>query len=249
MSGLDLLHAPPAVAIVNESSRLADADLDTIVEALTLQLARDVLPAWWSLPFPISVVRGLDQVGPAAFPLVVLDTPDQAGALGYHSETPDGRPYGRVFVSPTLDAGGTILSGPNAVSVTLSHEVIELVGDLSCNLWAERADGSQVARELADPVEGDAYDIALDGGRTVSVSNFVLPAWFSPRSPQGVPTDYLGKLFEPFAMTPGGYMIVRSTSGEVGQVFGSLDAHAAFTAKLGTKIHPAGRTARRGALG
>ena len=55
----------------------------------------------------------------AAYPLVLFDDAEQAGALGYHAETPDGRPYGRVFVGPSrtrllLDATPIVARGTPA---------------------------------------------------------------------------------------------------------------------------------------
>ena len=132
-----------------------------------------------------------------------LDAPTVPGAAGFHDETVKGQKRGFVFTNPTLDNGGTILRGSNSVSVTYSHEMVEMIGDGPCNRWADgpaNADGVALdyAIELADPVEGDSYDI--DG---VAVSNFVLPAWFSGA---GKVFDFLRRLRAPLSLDAGGYI-------------------------------------------
>ena len=44
---------------------------------------------------------------------------------------------------------------------TTSHEVIETFGDPSCNAYERGPSGRRLARELADPVEADAYPISV----------------------------------------------------------------------------------------
>jgi len=224
-----------AVAIQNHSTLLSDADGARITKALARQLSEHVQTTWMLIPPALSYI-GKATLPADASPLVLFDDADVADALGYHDETPEGLPYGRVFVKTILDNGGTILDGATAVSVTLSHELLEMVGDPTAAEWVDGPDGYDYARELGDPVESDAYDI--DG---VSVSNFVLPAWFDPHAPRGLRFDYLSKLGANFAMSSGGYMIRRTETGEVSQVFGS-----AFPEwKKTMKKHPASRTARR----
>ena len=202
------------LAIANRSQRVTDGDLKSIVNALALQLQRDVAPLLRVL------VPSLDFVGSGAIPagtpsLVVFDTADQADALGYHDVGPDGLPYGKAFAGPVLDNGGTVKSGADSVSVTLSHELLEMLADPSANLWADAGDGSAYAYELCDPVEGDAYAV-----RGVSVSSFVLGAWFDPQAPRTAKFDFLDKLPGPFTMTPGGYVLKRTEAGEVQAVWG-----------------------------
>jgi hypothetical protein len=146
--------------------------------------------------------------------------------------TPDGRAYARIFWGPIQANGGTLTTGELSLSSVISHEVLEAIGDPYANWWADGPDYEH-ALELADPVEGDSYDI---GG--VSVSNFVGPKWF--RKGDG-PYDWMGKLSAPFTMTPGGYMIVRTSSTDVRQIF----AHDYPEWKKALKEHPASRTARR----
>jgi hypothetical protein len=169
----------------------------------------------------LSVVKGVP-VG--SIPMLIVDNPGVANALGYHDVDPQGVPYGRVFVDPVLDNGGTVLGtggDPSlSVSAVLSHEVLEWWYDPTCGDWADRG-RSSVAKELCDPVEQDYY--LIDG---VAVSNYILPAWFNSLDKVG-PFDAMGKLTKPFSMTKGGYWIEMADGG-VRQVF------ADGAAKLGS---------------
>lgn len=208
-------------------------DMMRIAAALELQLYQHYAPFWQSSGVPVDVFGSLADVPEDASPLVVLDDADTAGALGYHTLTPDGRPYGKAFLAPLLANGGTLTQGPNSLSVTLSHEALEMVGDPYTTFWGDANDGTETALELCDAVEGDAYEV-----NGISVSNFLGPRWFRPGPG---PYDWLGRLQAPFTMTEGGYMIVRSASGDIRQVFGATYPEW----KKASKSFAAARTQRR----
>lgn len=195
------------VAVLNKSNKIQNGDAAAMTAACRKQLRLHVAPSWGFAVPAVSFVANEAELDPSAFPVYLLNDPDQANALGYHDETPAGRPYGRVFVVPCLDNG-------EQVSVTLSHELCELRGDPACNVWATAPDGYDYAQELGDPVEGDSYMV----GR-VAVSNFALPAWFDGQAQKGERFDYMGKLSAPFTMTPGGY-VIRKRAGKVTEVYG-----------------------------
>ena len=94
------------------------------------------------------------------------------------------------------------------------------------------------AMEVCDPVEDEAYEVHV-GGRAVSVSNFVLPAWFDSQS-TGEPVDLLGSLSAPFTLTKGGYA-VKYIDGQAQDVYGEKFAQW----KLPGKQHELARKARR----
>lgn len=225
---------PTIIVIVNRSkdTRITNA-LIPIVRALGKQLADDVAPTWGRMVPSLMVT---DTPSSAASQIVILDDADQADVLGYHSETPEGIPYGRVFINPILENRGTIHSSETSVSVTLSHELLEIVGDPSVNYWADAEDGYSYALELADAVEGDSYLIG-----DVHVSNFVLPAFFDPRAEVGSRFDHMGKLGRPFTTTRGGYQIRRRITGHLDYVYG--DSFPEW--KQAMKMHPAARSRRR----
>ncbi|MCC3773273.1 hypothetical protein [Streptomyces sp. UNOB3_S3] len=113
--------------------------------------------------------------------LHILDHPDQADALGWHTESEGDVIFGRVFAAPVLDNGGQVLNGPLTVSSVLSHEVLETLCDSHVNLWASNGNGESVALEVADPVESDSYEVNVSGTGPVTVSNFVTPTGSTPR--------------------------------------------------------------------
>jgi hypothetical protein len=155
--------------------------------------------------------------------LTIQKALDVPGALGYHD-----------------DIAGVILSrvmaqGPDTW-ITLSHEVLEEIGDPTCDVFAPLGDGREQALEACDRVEGDNY--VVDG---VPLSNYLLPSAFQPDS-EG-PWDRLKVLTKWDGMSGGGYMIVRDRDGNVTDVFAETN-HA--QAKVATKLARAGsRTARR----
>ena len=223
------------LAVTNESSRFSNADAKKAVTACAAQLKLHVAPFWDMVPASIVFYADASEVPSEADRLVILDDADQANALGFHDETPDGKPYARVFAAPVLDNGGTALSGSLSVSTVLSHEVCEWFGDRFVNLWADDGGGTEYAVELCDPVEQDSYDI-----RGIAVSNFVTKRYFDHLAPAGTQFDYLKKLTKPYSMTKGGYLLVRH-AGKIEQKFG--DDYPGW--RRATKEFPAARTAKR----
>src|SRR5882672_9437152 len=85
----------------------------------------------------------------------MFDTADQAGALGYHDLTTAGLPIGKVFAKTTLDAH-------DLVFVTLSHEVLEILGDPDINLIVQKG-GRGYSYEVCDAVEDDSLGYDING--------------------------------------------------------------------------------------
>jgi hypothetical protein len=84
----------PTINIIDRSTLLNDIDFKAMVEAVKIQFEQHVAPLWMKGPWKI-VVNEPENVG---FPIVILDDPDQAGMLGYHTKSPGGKVWGRVFV-------------------------------------------------------------------------------------------------------------------------------------------------------
>lgn len=207
------------IAVVNHSTLLVpnpDDAMRAMVLAIGKQLARDYATSWSHVP-PALVYYPNATDAPATSALVVVaDDADQAGVLGYHTDTMTG-PRGFVFAGPVMAAGGSVSSGSMSVSCTLSHEVLELIADPFCNTWSDDTlGGVDTSFELCDPVESDSYTI--DG---VAVSNFVLPSYFDPSARVTEKFDFMGTLSAPFTMSPGGYKILRDSTG-IREVFGRL---------------------------
>lgn len=238
------------IALVNQSARVTDTQAALMASACDLQVRAHLAPAWGIQPVPVRFfAKGTPP--PADYsPLALLDSPDEPDALGYHTEDAKGRVWGRVFVNPVLDNGGEVLhaEAPDVVTVAsvLSHEVCELIVDPACNRWVDGPplrEGSEYSMEVCDPVEGDSYVLAVSYPvKLVSVSNFVLPAWFDPLTPKGRALDHMSRCRSPFMMTPNGYMIVRKGPGHEKQVMG---AHRPAW-RSAPKPHHTARKVRRG---
>jgi hypothetical protein len=204
------------IVIVSHSKilSLTHAVLDKIAASLTRQLLGDYANVHQSQGVPVRAAANGEAFTSDAVLAAIFDAASDPGILGYHDLSPQGIPYEKIFLSPILGSGGTLLQGDNSLSVTLSHECLELIEDPYCNAWHDMSDGrTEDARELCDRVEGDSY--VLDG---VSVSNFLGPRAFR----DGVgPFDFLGMqgdsrgLRSPWEIRPTGYAI-RRTGGPAG---------------------------------
>jgi|SRR5579863_1697858 len=230
-------------AVVNDSTVVSDADVATMWLAIKNQLFYHVCPTW-EKPFMDSVFVAKGGTVPAdCYPIYILDNADVAGALGYHTEDPNGSIYGRVFAETVLSNSGSVLTGALSVSACLSHEAIEFFCDKHCNLWAVKDNTHLVAYEACDPVENDSYNVH-SGTELVGVSNFVLDAWFDAQAPAGTQFDFMKKVTAPLTMTPGGYLVLMdTTTGQTSQVFGSKEAEVLHN--LIKPAHPAARSAKR----
>jgi hypothetical protein len=151
---------------------------------------------------------------------------DQPGALGYHDLTPDGLPLAKVF--PLLDQQ----DGAD-LSVTISHELLEMLADPWLRLGMQTSDGRFYAYEACDAVEADSYDV--DG---VKVSNFVLPGWYGG----GGKLDYLGLCTQPLEVRPGGYAQYYDPAQGWQQVVHNSVAPRAYRTRVGGRVE---RRARR----
>ena len=229
----------PIINIIDRSTLLNDADHALMVEACKIQLEKHVAPLWNKGPWTIVE----DQPDTVGFPIVILDDPDQAGVLGYHTKSPGGKVWARVFVKPVTSRGGSMTHGSLSVSAVLSHEIIEAYCNPNINIWARRSDGTLVAHEACDPVENDSYDVTTANGTKVTVSNFVLPSWFDPYPSPGTQFDYMNILNRPFTMSSKGYIVTLDPkTGGVKNVFGSKEAEDLHT--LRQDPHPAARSHR-----
>jgi hypothetical protein len=191
------------IAVVNQSTVVKDADASAWTDALQTQVSQDFLPVW-GVDAKLTFLSSVKNPPAGTWVLAILDNADQANALGYHDITPDGLPLGKVFAKTTLDDGG-------AVSVTASHELLEMLGDPDINLTAELDDGSGTpskfyAYEVCDACEDDQFGYKL---KNVLVSDFVYPAYFeSFRKANSTQFDHGNKITAPFMLLAGGYISV-----------------------------------------
>ena len=194
------------VSVVNHSASLLDEEVQAAISAINRQLQEHVRPYWHldarlrlegrSMREP-SFHQMLDLRGDAV--LYLWDQANLEDALGYHDRNARGVPFGFVFteVSRLLD---------EPWSVTLSHEALEMVGDPFVNrgAWGPHPrDGHPVEHwfELCDACQSQYYEIDM-----VSVSDFVLPLYFTGGEEFTGRNDYLGTGLRSFGINEGGYV-------------------------------------------
>ena len=201
----------PTIAIQNLSTVQTDAAVQAAVVALQIQLDRDWQPAWGTTATLMFYSR--NQTIPSTYwPIYILDNTDTSGALGYHSELVGGRPYGRVFAKTAAQYG-------YSWTVTLSHELLELMADPYVNLTVFNQTSNKAGRiyafEVGDPVEADMFGYTING---ILVSDFVFPSWFdSYQTTRGTRYDQTNHVTAPFQILTGGYMSVFNVSNEIGR--------------------------------
>jgi hypothetical protein len=185
----------PDIAVINSATNLADDELQKIVNACQTQLDRDYAPAWNQTAKLHLVPRG-QSLPTDMWWIAMIDNSDVAGALGYHDLTSAGLPIGKVFVETTKAYG-------DLVSVTTSHEILEMVGDPDINGLVQVGD-CNYAWEMCDACEADQYSYEIDG---VPVSDFVYPAYFEVTTQRVGPFDFQKRLQGRIpSLLPGGYL-------------------------------------------
>ena len=182
------------IAIVNRSTVLSDDEVHRISAALQTQVSRDLTPLWGSADRELRFIPSTESAPKGLWWVVVLDGSDQAGARGYHDITPDGLPIGKAFAATDLMFG-------MQPSVTVSHELLEMIIDPSINLTAQSGPNFY-AYEICDPCEDDVYSYGIDG---VRVSDFVTPAWFRSYEKPGTRFDYAAYINSPLQVLKGGF--------------------------------------------
>ena len=185
----------PMIAITNASTCLTDAQVEAVLPALQKQVTDD-FRAYWGLDCTLAFTARNRPLASGWWQIVVLDDPDQAGVLGYHEVTRGGTPLGKVFAQ--LD-----ISNRMSWTVTLSHELLEMLADPWTNWCAVGSDSRIYALEVADPVESDELGYVIDG---IRVSDFVTPAWFEPTEADRL--DFRQHLSRRLQLAKGGYISV-----------------------------------------
>ena len=203
----------PTIACFNKAKTPLGFKLGDLVKAMQIYIDEHIAPVWGT---PAKLVETTDFVK-GAWAMVFLDTADAPGALAYHDLTPDGLPESKVFVKTTLD-------DHELVSVSASHELVEMLVDPATNLMTTGPDPKTMyAYESADPVEALAFDI-----QGMQMSDFIYPSYFEAFHKAGsVKFDHMEKVKKPFQILAGGYQIIYK-NGKWSQVFGSEKKAKAF---------------------
>jgi hypothetical protein len=201
------------ISIINHThGKLPDDEVQTAIRAVNRQVAQDFEPHWsMGATLRLDGRSGGDPDqeklpelrGDAV--IYLWDKTDIPGALGYHDRNYRGIPFGFVFTDLAQQLG-------ESWTVTLSHEVLELIADPYVNILAM---GPHPERpelmvfhwyEMSDAVQAETYQI--DG---IAVSNFVLPLYFTLDDEAEGRNDFLGtkvagESLKSFGVNPGGYI-------------------------------------------
>lgn len=205
------------IAVINESTTLTDAEVQSYLPAYQIQTDEHFGPVW-GFAAPLQFFAKNDPASAAHWQMVFLDNADQAGALGYHDVTTQDLPLAKVFAGTAKQYGAS-------PSVTGSHELLEMLGDSQINMVATVDDSSGnvsklYAFEACDAPEADQYGYEING---ILVSDFVFPCWFDPYTTK-TKFDYMGHITKPLEILPGGYAGVWTPTGGWSQVTGFLIA-------------------------
>src|SRR5690242_5309100 len=203
----------PTIACFNKASTPLGVDLDALIAAMQAFVDRYVAPVWGT---PARLVKSTGYVT-GAWAMVFLDNADQPGARAYHDLTPDGMPQAKVFVKTTLD-------NHDQVSVSASHELVEMLVDPAINMMTTGPDPKVIyAYESADPVEQLSFKV-----NGIPMTDFVYPAYFEAfHKASSVKFDQLNKVNRPFQILSGGYQIIFKNE-KWSQIFGSASKKKRF---------------------
>ena len=218
--------SPIKISVINACTVLSDAQIQAAVIDIQTQVTRDFAPRW-GVGADIVFVPKRGIADPNSWQIPILDTSDEAGALGYHDMTAHGLPLGKVFAKTDILYG-------YSWTATLSHELLEMLVDPDCNRTVfiqNRKGGKIYAYEVCDPCEADSQGYRI--GSTL-VSDFVFPQYFETTiKPGRTQMDQRGLITKPFQILSGGYLICYDISSGGGwtYVLGEQDTHVSYSAR------------------
>ena len=168
------------------------AELDSVAQALQIQVDRDFTPIW-GVHALIQAIDRNQTVPKGAWPMRILDKSD--AGLGVHLDK-NGKPFAEIQAGTDW-------------SITASHEMLEMLVDpLGKKLISDgdidpASDGHQVEYlvEVGDPVEVFAYQI-----NGVSLSDFITPEYYDLNAPAGTSFDFLNQLQSALEVPAGCYI-------------------------------------------
>ena len=198
------------IDILNRTTVLKEPEIEPVLAALDIQINRDYKKYWGEG----ATLHHVPQGSPASkhhWWIALFDNSDMARALGYHDVTSTGMPLGKVFVKTTMDDGGLW-------TVTLSHEILEMLADPEINLIAQ-VGGKFVAYENCDACERDNFGYSID---SVTLSDFVTPLFFSNSFGPNAVFDFQMHIQRPLQILHGGYLSFLTNNGWT-QVYADRD--------------------------
>ncbi len=241
------------LTLANVSTQVTQADFEDVVAAIAMQVTEHFQPEWdkgatlKAIALSLKGKKAPIQKDADAIIYVGDSSEDPTigvkGALGYHDANNKKIPYGFIYLDICAQFG-------EVWSCTLSHEVLELLGDPDASMTVSGPTPKGVTGkvyydlEVCDPTQGDNYSI----GKVV-VSNFVGKKYFGLSGGRGH-TNYLKLPLPAFGVRPGGYFQYEK-GGKTHVVYGKkvTAAQKAAKAKIKTIRRVGRRTSRLGAGG
>jgi hypothetical protein len=208
---------PIHIALTTLSNQVDPAELSQVAAALQIQATRDFGPIW-NVSATVDAFA-LSDIPAGYWPIIVQDTIDQPGALGYHQTRGDGTPYALVLYGPTW-------------SLTASHECLEILADPFAS--QKHTGQSLIAAqgrvdylvEVCDPCEDPAFAYPVNG---VMVSDFYTPNFFDPVASSQVRYSYSGVITQPFQVLANGYLSWFASDGLIYQAKADANGTITFT--------------------
>jgi len=204
------------IALVSLTREISTRDLLVAGAAVQKQLTRDFIPMW-GLPATLDTFDDLASVPSDYHPVVVFSDPDElAGqievAVGaeYTAQLIDDFERDRLsglHLNAFTRQPFALVEASDAWSVTISHEVLEMIADPYGNRLIAAAhplDERQRVRyllEVCDPCETVWYPV-----NGVPVSDFYTPRYFDPVGIEGGRYSFTGSISRPLEILEGGYL-------------------------------------------
>lgn len=249
------------ISIINLThGKNSDEEIQKAVRAINRQISEDFAPDWgfggqvrlegMSAKTTRKQSTG-DMRGDAV--IYLMDELSVEGALAFHDSTNPGIPYSCVFTDLSLRLG-------EDWTVTLSHEVLEMLADPQTNKLVEGPHPEDINKrsprtvfhwfEVCDAVQCETYEI--DG---VAVCNFVLPQYFTAGDLVGNRCDFLGRIHQgqalsSFGTSLGGYVgFYDPQAAKHVTWFPNIDAKAAKRAEIKAKSNSGRGNLRKSRIG
>ena len=181
---------------IDNQSNLPPGEIRDVIRVLNRQIKRDFSP-FWGLPAEVRLHKGGPMPVPKDGKVGHIHLHNSGMAVGFHRDEDSGIPAGfvNVDIPKKMQRADPWLTW----TVSLSHEVLELIADPHLNVFVRgphptiRGRMVYYYREVCDPVQGLTYRI--DG---MHISNFVLPHYYNAVEQKGRRNDFLDSGLQAF---------------------------------------------------
>jgi hypothetical protein len=204
------------VALVSVTSAVSSRSFLQATAAVQKQITRDFTPIW-GLPATVDAFEDLASVPSDYHPVVLFGDPDELTgrlevAIGgqYAAQLIDDFERGRLaglHLNAFTRQPFALVAASDAWSVTLSHEVLEMIADPFGNRLIAAAHPRDPAQrvkyllEVCDPCQTVWYPV-----NGVPVSDFFTPRYFDPVRVDRSRYSFTGALKFPLEIMDGGYL-------------------------------------------